>query len=360
MVALRRDNHQKKVPGKQQQQQKTIQQGGPHPPPPVTYLPSCSQAPNTWYCYPFGETYGQSYHGYREFGNDNDTPFHTPIFALLGGLVTDASYHPWGGQVGVQTTVAGINGGNPVIYYQQHLDLIDSSIVPGQEIVSGQSLGLTGGQIGYGYHPESPVYTSGPHTETGFGAPWINGAQGDTFGSPQNPNSAFLFNLARAGQLPSGTNNGTTWGGNPGGFNIDPCTWPIFSWFCPGSSINWQDIGIRIILVITGVILVFIGFNRLFNSGSFTLPSSQQNNSQDEDEEVPPKEANSDEDASNETSQPQAKTMKAPAKKMTRGKAKTRARRKTKPRAKKKAPEAQPKASTAEEGSTAEEAAMVA
>jgi hypothetical protein len=87
-----------------------------------------------------------------------------------------------------------------------------------------------------------------------------------------------MFNDARAGNL-NGTISGgpgTPGGGIPGGtfnLNIDPCTWPIFGWFCPGSTVNWTDILIRVLLVVSGAIMVYIGANHLFESAGM-IPST--------------------------------------------------------------------------------------
>ena len=277
-----------------------------------------------WYCYQFGETYGQSYGGSVEYGNDNDTPFHTNLYSLYGGQVTDTSYHPWGGQVGVRTTIEGINNNQPVIYYMQHLDLIDGNVHPGQNIDSGTYLGLSGGQIGYGYHPEDPKYTTGPHTETGFGAPWINGAQGCSFGAPCNPNSQFAFNLARNGQMPRGVQGGP--GPNPGpgpgpGGGFSFCD--FFPWMpgCGGQgnsnvicylfpqacNTNWQDLLIRIILVVIGVFLIIAGAKSLFEPGiereepaKQQQPQQQQQPKKQDENEGQEKEGESENEGSEE------------------------------------------------------------
>lgn len=142
-------------------------------------FPSCSQNPSAWYCMGEGETYGQSYNGNTEHGNDLNVPFHTPVTLPYGGTITDVSYHGWGGQIGVLTSLPGVG---KVIEYIQHLDLINPSLAVGQQIASGTQVGLSGGentnqfaQYPGAVHPNNPLYSSGPHIEFGFNAPWIAG-----------------------------------------------------------------------------------------------------------------------------------------------------------------------------------------
>lgn len=168
-----------------------------------TNLPSCAQSPGSWYCFGEGETYGETYNGYVEHGNDLDTPFHTPITSLLSGVVTDASYQPWGGQVGIKTS------SGDVAYYQ-HLDDISSAITVGSVISPGEFLGLSGGQTSGGDHPTDPTYSTGPHTEFGFNAPWVAGTTKTGF------NSQPFIDAADAGQI---TYQGA--GGPPGCVGID-------------------------------------------------------------------------------------------------------------------------------------------
>lgn len=161
------------------------------------FFPKCPPSGGPWYCNAFGESYGQSYQGSTEHGQDLNEPFHTNIFTPLGGVVTDASYHGWGGQVGILTQVPGLG---KVVEYIQHLDVINPSLKPGSSIAAGQSVGLSGGQLSGGSHPNLAQYSSGPHIEFGFDAPWVAGSQP---GMPQFPNTnpiGFL-NQLRTGQV---------------------------------------------------------------------------------------------------------------------------------------------------------------
>jgi len=177
------------------------------------FFPKCPPSGGPWYCNAFGESYGQSYQGSTEHGQDLNEPFHTNIFTPLGGVVTDTSYHGWGGQVGILTQVPGLG---KVVEYIQHLDVIDPNVKVGSPIAAGQSVGLSGGQLSGGSHPNLPQYSSGPHIEFGFDAPWVAGVQP---GMPQFPNTnpVGFLNQLRTGQV-SGS------GGSSGCDPSDPCT----------------------------------------------------------------------------------------------------------------------------------------
>lgn len=170
----------------------------------MSFFPSCAQNPSAWYCGSRGESYGQSFNGNTEHGNDIDAAFHTPVTNVFAGTVTDASYHAWGGQVGVLTTVPGLG---KVIEYIQHLDFINPNITVGSTVTAGESLGLSGGQLGYGLHPNSPADSSGPHLEWGFDAPWVSGLQPGMPVFP-NTNSNSLLTALRAGQVDGNSGSG--------------------------------------------------------------------------------------------------------------------------------------------------------
>ena len=217
-----------------------------------SFLPSCTDDPSAWYCQGEGETFGQSFNGNVERGNDLGMLFHTSITDLLPGTVTDVSYHGWGGQVGILSSLPGY--GSFITYYQ-HLDTIDPSIQVGTNVFSGEQLGLSGGQLSGGLHPNSPQYSSGPHVEFGINAPWIAGI--GQASNQSNFNSQFIIDMARQGKLPSGS-------GSPGGSTLQtntlgspslpPNFWPQFL-----AGVDWKDLGIRSLLVFAGVILAVIG-----------------------------------------------------------------------------------------------------
>lgn len=221
-----------------------------------SFLPSCSENPGAWYCQAEGEIFGQSFNGNVEHGNDLGMQFHTPITDLLGGSVTDVSYHPWGGQVGILSSLPG--QGSFITYYQ-HLDTIDPSIQVGSNVLAGQLLGLSGGQLSGGLHPNSPQYSSGPHVEFGINAPWIAGISQAS--NQQNFNSQFIIDMAKQGKLAVGAGSNT--GGNNGGNNLQTSNLgsPSVPSIIPQlvSGLDWRDIGIRTMLVLAGVILAIIG-----------------------------------------------------------------------------------------------------
>ena len=162
------------------------------------FFPKCPPSGGPWYCNTFGESYGQSYMGSTEHGQDINEPFHTTIFTPLGGVVTDASYHGWGGQVGILTQVPGLG---KVVEYIQHLDVINSNVKVGQPIAAGQSVGLSGGQLSGGSHPNLPQYSSGPHIEFGFDAPWVAGSNQPGIAQFPNTNPIGFLNQLRSGQV---------------------------------------------------------------------------------------------------------------------------------------------------------------
>lgn len=118
-----------------------------------------------------------------EQGIDLATSFRTPLTALDPGKVDAASYGPWGGLVGERTA----RGEE----YYLHLDQINVS--QGQNVASGDVIGLSGGQNVGGAHPAAPAYSSGPHTEYGI-------FSGPLFASvPLDPTPVIA--AARTGQL---------------------------------------------------------------------------------------------------------------------------------------------------------------
>lgn len=99
-----------------------------------------------------------------ERGVDLGTPYGTPITSLESGTVSEASCgHPWGCQVGVNTSLPGI--GN-VIEYFLHLDAL--AVSKGQQVQPNQQVGISGGQLSGGNYPNSPSVSTGPHVEVGF------------------------------------------------------------------------------------------------------------------------------------------------------------------------------------------------
>jgi hypothetical protein len=120
-----------------------------------------------WEQFQITQGFGQN----GERGTDYGVPFHTPLELPFGGQVVSEGYHGWGGEVDVATFVPGLGKVTESIL---HLDQI---LVPqGAEIPAGGVVGLSGGQLSGGLHPNDPKFSSGPHTEIDFwkGAPWAS------------------------------------------------------------------------------------------------------------------------------------------------------------------------------------------
>lgn len=217
----------------------------------------------SWFNDPVTMNYGESYGGSVEKGVDIGTPFHTPITALYGGKVTDASYHGWGGQVGI---LANVPGHGSVIEYFQHLDSIDPSISVGANILPGTVLGLSGGQLSGGLHPNNPQYSSGPHTEFGFNAPWIGGIDQATDKSNFNPNFAIGDAISgKIGQGAGGILPGNIIPGLPGLPDLSniQVSIPVLSdaekKIVAVENIDWKNVVIRTGLIAVGIIVLLIG-----------------------------------------------------------------------------------------------------
>lgn len=116
---------------------------------------------SNWWDLGITQGYGQN----GERGVDIGTPYQTRITAPIAGVVTSAGYHAWGGEVDIATVLP---DGRKAIEYVLHLSTIAGGIAKGTVIQAGQLLGLSGGQVGWGNHPTSPRFSTGPHTEVGF------------------------------------------------------------------------------------------------------------------------------------------------------------------------------------------------
>ena len=133
----------------------------------TTTFPACYSAPG-WF-------YGQHPADF-EYGTDFDCGQDTPAPALWPGVVIGAYKTCWntdcsltsGGVVIIKATVPGI--GVHATYYL-HLDSL--TVQQGQYVNKGQVVGYTGGQLEGGNWPTSPQYSSGPHIEIGFDAPFL-------------------------------------------------------------------------------------------------------------------------------------------------------------------------------------------
>lgn len=158
-----------------------------------------------WYQYPTTQAYGHN----GEDGIDIGTPFHTPITALFGGTVRWAGRTQWacgssGGQVVI---VCNIPGKGVFSSYYLHLDSV--SVTVNDTVKQGQVIGLSGGQTSGGQWPvincpsRGIIYSTGPHTEFGFNAPWVAGP-----GYKMDPTP--YITAARNGSLPIVNPDGST------------------------------------------------------------------------------------------------------------------------------------------------------
>lgn len=120
-----------------------------------------------WFDYSIVGDFRQQLPGftYPVQGEDIETPYNTPITAVVPGTVVSQYYDPGGGQVVVQADdPSGLN--NIPYYWFAHLDLIQ--VTQGQHVNVGDILGLSGGQNTGGQHPAASNYSSGPHAEFGL------------------------------------------------------------------------------------------------------------------------------------------------------------------------------------------------
>lgn len=124
-----------------------------------------------------------------ETGIDIGLPYHTPVYAVTSGPVVGAGYYGGGGVISVDTPInyKGING--PASIYYQHLS--DELVKVGDMVHAGELIGYSGGQIGYGDHPSSTKFSSGPHIEIGINAPY--GANGIWHNMGPNVNPLGFF-----------------------------------------------------------------------------------------------------------------------------------------------------------------------
>jgi hypothetical protein len=141
-----------------------------------------------WWSYPVTQAHGVN----AETGVDLGTPFHTPLTALLPGVVQQVLCDVgWRCEVDIATSWQG----QPAVEAFEHVDV--PLVRPGQSVAVGQEIGLSGGQLAGGANPDSPAYSSGPHTEFNVflgTQPWRN---------PIDP-TAFVKSAGTGGGGPSG------------------------------------------------------------------------------------------------------------------------------------------------------------
>lgn len=160
--------------------------------------------PKAWYSYGISQGFGVN----GEKGVDLATPFHTPITALYAGQVRWAGRTQWacGSSGGEVTIVCNVPGHGVLTSYYLHLD--QANVKVGDTVQVGQVIGLSGGQLSGGQWPvvncpsRGDVYSTGPHTEFGFNAPWVSGPG-------QNIDPTFAILQARSGSLPATSPGGS-------------------------------------------------------------------------------------------------------------------------------------------------------
>ncbi len=134
-----------------------------------------------WYDFPITQA-----HGGAEQGVDYGVPFHTPLTALLPGVVQRVlTGIGWGAEVDIST----VYQGRPVTESFLHVD--QPAVQVGQQLSVGSLIGLSGGQTSGGVNNDWAPYSTGPHTEFDLfqGAPWQN---------PLDP-TAFVASFASGG-----------------------------------------------------------------------------------------------------------------------------------------------------------------
>lgn len=202
-----------------------------------------------------------------ETGVDIGLPYNTPIYSLTSGRVVGAGYYGGGG---VESILA---APGESVYYQH---LSTNLLTPGQTVQAGQLIGYSGGQLGYGNHPSSPQFSSGPHIEVGLNAPY--GGMWAPAGANVNPlpwlqaleagNQALV---ATFGGAPGTTGPGINGAGTPGSTGAVGPDFPgasqlntiagFFSGIAP-----WFGDPLRLFKLVVGVVIILVALLAAFNS----------------------------------------------------------------------------------------------
>lgn len=160
------------------------------------------------------QTFGQN----GETGVDIAVPYGSPVYALTPGTVVGAGYYGGGGVETIASQVHAPNYTGAANVYYQHLST--NLLTPGEQVHTGQLIGYSGGQLGYGNHPSSAQYSSGPHIEIGLNAPY-GGMWGTSPGPNVNP-VPFLQGLASNAQSTAGSVNQAVASGILMGLGLSP------------------------------------------------------------------------------------------------------------------------------------------
>lgn len=154
-----------------------------------------------WYDAPVTQSFGQN----GEQGIDLGTQFHTPLTDLLPGVVKRILCDVgWACEIDIAATYQG----KPVTESYLHVDVPEVQV--GQQVTFGSEVGLSGGQLAGGAHPDSPQYSSGPHVEFDI-------FQGGAWQNPTNPASFIDAVRSQGAAAAGGDGSVVTLGTGPGG-----------------------------------------------------------------------------------------------------------------------------------------------
>jgi len=150
---------------------------------------------NAWYNFPLTHGYITGYQGpgtdTPHYAEDIGTPLDTPFFFLESGTIQKADYQDWGGEVFLKPDKP-----NRPQEYVYHLDMIE--VQPGEHVLAGQEIGLTGGQTSGGHHPTNPRWSTGPHAHFGE---FTNYTQSPIGEIPYGPDPSPLIAEAKAANI---------------------------------------------------------------------------------------------------------------------------------------------------------------
>lgn len=212
------------------------------------------------------------------FADDVQTPFHTPITALLSGTVKTADFPAWGGEVFIQPDIGGPQ------YYYYHLDT--ENVKVGQHVDKGQLVGLSGGQNSGGQHPVSTAWSSGPHTHVGYFTKFVT-TQCDSglCGRPYGPDITPL--LKQGAPLTSGdtplVSNVTNSSGQTGSWY---CNIPVVGgYLCPGQGMTGQDFVYRLAFGVVGGLLIWLGLRHFLGGQKININLPQLPQAEDKTED---------------------------------------------------------------------------
>lgn len=211
--------------------------------------------PQQWWRYPVSQAHGVA----GETGVDLETPFHTPITAILGGKVTRIlGGVGWQQEIDIATSYLG----KPATETYLHIDV--PQVTAGETIQPGQQIGLSGGEtfdqaqhLSGAQSPDSPVHSSGPHVE-------FNLFQGSVWQNPIDPTA-----LVRGGPQGGGssTSSSSSQLMSSQGLSLNPADW------VSGLTDFVKGTFVRLLIGVLGAVFVIVGLAIIAKaSGSDILP----------------------------------------------------------------------------------------